>query len=131
SFEIVRPVGRLERMVRAVTLIPGTTEFGYEPAEVVRVMGPGAYAAENRHNAAARSDVVAALDELQAVCPRLERVAVVVAWFGDDLRAGHCTVQPAVDNAVKETQGATWTVAGVSRGSARRVSLVNGNPAFG
>ena len=28
SFEIVRPVGRLEKMVRAVTLIPGTTEFG-------------------------------------------------------------------------------------------------------
>ena len=31
SFEIVRPVGALERMARAVTLIPGTTEFGYEP----------------------------------------------------------------------------------------------------
>ena len=32
SFEIIRPVGALERMVRAVTLIPGTTEFGYEPS---------------------------------------------------------------------------------------------------
>ena len=30
SFEIVRPIGSLERMVRAVTLIPGTTEFGYD-----------------------------------------------------------------------------------------------------
>ena len=34
SFEVVRPVGRLERMVRAVTLIPGTTEFGYAPGTV-------------------------------------------------------------------------------------------------
>ncbi len=33
SFEVVRPVGRLERMVRAVTLIPGTTEFGYDAGD--------------------------------------------------------------------------------------------------
>ena len=40
SFEIMRPVGRLEQMVRAVTLIPGTTEFGYEPDRRA-VSGPG------------------------------------------------------------------------------------------
>ncbi len=131
SFEIVRPVGALERMVRAVTLIPGSTEFGYEPAEVARIMGPGTYAPENRHVAAARSDVVASLDDLQAVCPLIERVAVVVAWFGDDLRADQCTVAPRIDNAVKQTQGATWNVAGVTRATARLVSLVDGNPAFG
>lgn len=49
SFEIVRPVGRLERMVRAVTLIPGTTEFGYAPGTVVQTLGPGQSAPENRH----------------------------------------------------------------------------------
>ena len=32
---------QLEKMVRAVTLIPGTTEFGYEPSTVVRTLGPG------------------------------------------------------------------------------------------
>lgn len=31
SFEIVRPIGRLEQMTRAVTLIPGATEFGGNP----------------------------------------------------------------------------------------------------
>ncbi len=131
SFEIVRPVGELERMVRAVTLIPGTTEFGYEPSEVVRQMGPGQSAPENRHVASARSDVVAALDELQAVCPRLERVALVVAWFGDDLRAGVCRVEPGIDNAMKQTIGAEWSVAGVARAGARLVSMVNGGPAYG
>ena len=40
SFEVTRPLGRLEHMVRAVTLIPGTTEFGYEPTEIVRIVGP-------------------------------------------------------------------------------------------
>ena len=28
-------------MTRAVTLIPGTTEFGYEPSTVVQSLGPG------------------------------------------------------------------------------------------
>src|SRR5204862_3632894 len=49
SFEVVRPIGTLERMARAVTLIPGTTEFGYETSTVVQVLGTGAYGSENRH----------------------------------------------------------------------------------
>ena len=88
SFEVVRPVGRLEHMVRAVTLIPGATEFGYEPATVVQTLGPGQSAPENRHITFAQSDVMAALDELEAVAPNLERVAIVVTWFGTDLRCG-------------------------------------------
>jgi len=131
SFEIVRPVGELERMVRAVTLIPGTTEFGYEPSAVVRVLGVGQSAPENRHVSNARSDVVASLDDLQATCPNLERVAVVVAWFGNDLRAGNCTVQPSVDSTIKITSGGLWSVAGVYRPLAHAVSTVDGRPAFG
>jgi len=131
SFEIIRPIGELERMTRAVTLIPGTTEFGYEPSTVVRSLGPGQSAPENRHVPNAESDVIAALDDLQGVCPGLERVAVVVAWFGSDLRAGHCIVRPGVDSASKTTRGGDWSVAGVTRGSAYVVSQVDGRPAFG
>ena len=131
SFEIVRPIGKLEQMTRAVTLIPGATEFGYETAAVVRVLGPGQSAPENRHVTSAASDVIASLDDLQATCPNLERVAIVVAWFGNDLRAGNCTVRPCVDNAVKVTSGGTWSVAGLSRASAAVVSSVDGRPAYG
>jgi hypothetical protein len=131
SFEVLRPVGELEQKVRAVTLIPGATEFGYEPATVVQVTGPGQSAPENRHVAHAPSDIIASLDELQAVCPNLERVAIVVAWFGDDLRAGQCRLQPKIGNAEKSTHGATWNVAGVTRGSASLVSRIDGRPAFG
>ena len=131
SFEIVRPIGRLERMVRAVTLIPGTTEFGYEPSAVARLLGPGESVTENRHAAHAVSDVEAALDDLQGVCPRLERVAVVVAWFGSDLRAGHCTVRPGVENTVKSTSGGAWAVDGATRATAYVVSQVDGRPAYG
>jgi hypothetical protein len=129
SFEIVRPIGRLERMVRAMTLIPGTTEFGYEPSGVVQMIDKGVSAPENRHVSHARSDVVAALDDLQAVCPNLQRVAIVVAWFGNDLRAGHCTVRPGVDSPTKIA--GIWAVNGVTRGTAYLVSQVAGRPAYG
>ncbi|ACI93699.1 gene transfer agent [Afipia carboxidovorans OM5] len=131
SFEIVRPVGALEQMTRAVTLIPGSTEFGYETSPVVRVLGPGQSAPENRHVATAPSDVMASLDELQATCPNLERVAIVVAWFGSDLRAGNCIVRPGVDNAIKVTSGGTWSVAGVTRPAAYLVSRIDGVPSYG
>ena len=131
SFEVLRPVGQLEQMVRVVTLIPGATEFGYEPATVVRSLGPGQSAPENRHVTYASSDVIASLDALQAVVPNLERVAVVVTWFGTDLRCGACRLMPSVDSAVKVTSGGTWSVAGVDRASARVVSTSNGFPAFG
>ena len=131
SFEIVRPIGKLEQMTRAVTLIPGATEFGYETSAVVRVLGPGQSAPENRHVANAPSDVIASLDDLQATCPNLERVAIVVTWFGNDLRAGNCTAQPRVDNAIKVTSSGTWSVAGLSRGTASVVSSVEGRPAYG
>ncbi len=131
SFEIIRPVGLLENLTRAVTLIPGTTEFGYEPANVVGIIGPGQSVAENRHVTSARSDVVAALDELQGLCPNLERIALVVAWFGDDLRAGQCTVRPGVENAAKVTTPVGWSVDGVARNAAYVVSQVNGRPAYG
>jgi hypothetical protein len=131
SFEIVRPIGRLERMARAVTLIPGATEFGYETASVVRVLGPGQSAPENRHVTSAASNVIASLDDLQATCPNLEWVAIVVAWFGSDLRAGNCIVRPGVDNAIKVTSGGTWSVAGLSRASAYVVSSVDGRPSYG
>lgn len=131
SVEVVRPVGRLERMIRAITLIPGSTEFGYDTRPVVRALGQGAYAPENRHVALAPTDWEASLDDLQAVCPNLERVSLVVAWFGSDLRAGECLVRPAVDNAAKQTQGAVWAVAGLTRATAPVVSEYDGRPAFG
>ncbi len=131
SFEVIRPIGLLEQMTRAVTLIPGTTEFGYEPSPVVQVVGPGQAAPENRHVGSARSDVVAALDDLQGMCPHLDRVAIVVSWFGSDLRAGHCTIRPGVENAVKTTDPLAWSVQGVERAFAYVVSQPGDRPAFG
>ena len=50
--------------------------------------------AENAHVRRDASDWTVSIDELQALCPNLEWVTLVVAWFGDDLRAGSCTIRP-------------------------------------
>jgi hypothetical protein len=63
-----------------------------------------------------------ALDRLQAMAPAVESVSLVVAWFGNDLRAGFCKVKPGVEVASKATTPANWSVNGVSRASAHLVS---------
>lgn len=41
SFEILKPVAGVETDIRAVTLIPGATEFGYSPTVVKETATPG------------------------------------------------------------------------------------------
>ena len=62
--------------------------------------------------------MVASLDALQALCPNLGHVSLVVSWFGDDLRAGHCTIAPRVETPQGD-EGADVAVAGLARASAR------------
>ena len=69
--------------------------------------GAGVTISENAHVARDVTDWTVSLDELQSLCPALEWVSLIVPWFGDDLRAGCCTVRPMVDNAEKVTSGAT------------------------
>ena len=131
SFEVVKPVDGLGAMIRGVDLIPGATEFGYSVGALTTHSAPGVSASENRHQLFASSDWVASIDALQALCPNLKSVAFVVSWFGDDLRAGQCTIAPRVETAVKDVLNASWSVAGLTRGTARVVSQVDGGPAIG
>ena len=72
-----------------------------------------------------------ALDRLQACAPHAESVSLVVAWFGDDLRAGHCRIRPGVEVSAKATTPENWSVNGVGRGSAHLVSRDGQNrPAY-
>ena len=133
TFEVVRPVNGLCRLIRAVDLIPGAGEFVLDPAAVTVDLGCGRTQAANRHQLTHASDVLASLDALQALCPNLSRVAVVAAWFGDDLRAGRCRIAPRVETAVKTTSGDVWSVAGLSREAVGTVSLLpdGTTPAYG
>ncbi|MGJ0510427.1 MAG: baseplate multidomain protein megatron [Methylocystis sp.] len=141
TFEVVKPVAGLGEMIRAIDLIPGASEAGYLPELKLNFWSPGASSAENRHQLTAKTDWIASIDALQALCPNLTSVALVVAWFGDDLRAQYCTIEPRVDSRFK-TIGqfnfvlgtawpADWSVAGRTRASARLVSQIEGRSAYG
>lgn len=130
QFEVVRPVGRLEGMVKAVTVIPGSTEHGYATTQVRERTGEGAARILNRNTLVAHTDWQASIDELQALCTNLETVALVVSWFGTDLRAGECRVVPGVEVASRN-ENRDWRVSGVTRDTAYLVSRHDGGPAFG
>lgn len=131
SFEVVRAIGVLERSVAAVQLIPAASEFIYDTIDVTERARGGEFVSQNRHIAHAATDMEASLDELQAVCPGLRHVSLVVSWFGSDLRCGECEIRPKVETAQRNLEQPDWRVSGVSRAEAQLVSRVNGAPAFG
>ena len=135
SFEVVRPAandeGRMETVVRAVNMIPGSGEFALATDIVRRRTGPGRETAENLHGPELKSNFEASLDQLEAELPNVSRVQLVVAWFGDDLRCGECAIQPGVEIASKTTTPHGWSVAGITRGDARLVSTIDGRPSYG
>lgn len=137
SFEVFRrprtpgdPPG-LEERLKGVCLIPGAGEFVYATEAVLRREGLTRTASESVHNADGRADLIVALDQLQAQLPNVDHVTLVVAWFGTDLRCGHCQIRPGVEQGSKDTLPITWSVAGVGRSGAHLVSLKDGKPAYG
>ena len=124
SFEVFRPLAdrdTAEGNVRAVTMIPASGEFAYA-TQGIRKGSSGSSEPENLNALTDTADMVVALDRLQAMAPAVESVSLVVAWFGDDLRAGNCKVRPGVEVTTKSTTPSTWSVNGVSRANAFLVS---------
>ncbi|MGL4635977.1 MAG: baseplate multidomain protein megatron [Beijerinckiaceae bacterium] len=131
TFEVVRPVHGLCDRIRAINLIPGAGEYVYEPESVSRSGALGASSLPNRAQLTHQTNWHASMDALQALCPNLRHVALVVSWFGDDLRAGSCTIRPKTEPDSIDGNPYVWGVAGLTRADAQTVSLVEGKPAFG
>lgn len=131
SFEVVRAVDGLGAMIRAVTLIPGASEFIYDVRPISHEPEPGVTQSETRHQLHGGADVDVAVNQLRALCPNLRRISLVTSWFGDDLRAGSCTIAPRVEIAHKPTIGAEWFAAGLDRSAARLVSSSGGHADYG
>ncbi len=112
-------------------IIPGSTEFGYEPQIVTRNTGWGETESENAHASALKSDWTVSLDQLTGICPNVSAASLVVAWFGDDLRCGVTSLRPGVETAGKQTEPLNWSVAGQTRSNAYVVSQSGGGPVFG
>jgi hypothetical protein len=131
QFEVLRPIGGFGEKLKAVALIPGATMHGLATERVTRTIRRGETETVNRHVLFGETDLDASLDELAMLCPDLKHVALVVTWFGDDLRAGACSIYPAVTATDTALVGTGWSVNGVSTGAARIVSQHDGGAAYG
>lgn len=136
TFEVTRRVTRSDDdavgdLVTGICLIPGTTEFGYDPNVIIQKYEDGSTNVENDHLGDGNSDWKHAIDQMEANLPNVNTVCFVVSWFGDDLRIGNCTLRPKVENQTKRTDPISWRVAGLTRDTALVISQVNGRPAYG
>ncbi len=86
---------------------------------------------ENIHMDGALSDWTVSMDQLQQLAPGVRAGALVVSWFGTDLRCGECLIRPEVENAEKVTTPHVWSVAGLDRASAPLISQLDGSPVYG
>ncbi|MCF6322359.1 MAG: glycine zipper domain-containing protein, partial [Rhizobiaceae bacterium] len=131
TFEVIRTIGEFEQSIKSVCVIPGSTAFGYSPEKLVSTNANGDTITHNRHVLVAQSDWSASIDELQALCPNLKTVSLIVAWFGDDLRVENCGVKPGVERLDIDADGHPWMVSGINPASAHQISKISGRPAYG
>ncbi|MEM1381282.1 MAG: glycoside hydrolase/phage tail family protein [Pseudomonadota bacterium] len=136
NFEVERPLNRddpdaLENAIRALTIIPGSGEAVYATEVNYDAVEEGITRALNQHSGVGLPDFIASMDRMQSTLPNAAATSLVVSWFGDDLRAGHCTVTPGVELRDRVTEPDAWGVAGYDRQSARLLTDTNGRPSYG
>lgn len=138
SFEVIRAAAGageaapvLADAVRAVALMPGTGEYALATTPVHYSDGPGVARSANVHTPGGRTDFSVALDQLGMELPGCGSVSLVIGWFGDDLRCGHCSVKPKVEQTGAEGQGMAWRAGGITRAEAETVPRLDGQPVYG
>lgn len=139
SFEVVRPaqgegietVPDLTRGIAGVALIPGTGEYALATTAVHYARGIAQNVSANIHTPDGRTDMSVALQSLDEELPACRSVSLVVSWFGSDLRAGHCTIRPKVEDRTVDGAPLTWRSGGIGRSSADEVVRDAGRPVYG
>ena len=134
SFEVFRALeseGSLRRVVEGLNIIPATGEFAYATDIVRERCFPGIETPLNMNNPAGAANFTQSLSQAQDDFPQLQRAALTVAWFGDDLRAGSCRIRPGVETRERTSVPFGWEVAGLPRAEARLVSQSSGKANYG
>ncbi|MDD7971341.1 baseplate multidomain protein megatron [Roseinatronobacter alkalisoli] len=151
SFEVIRatPDGSLTDHLRAVALMPGSGDFVLSTTPVYTTTDAGTSAAvpgwgllglgltnavevpQNLNSPTGRVDLDASLDALTRELPNCESALLIVAWFGDDLRAGECRIEPKVEYSDRNAPAAPWSVAGRSAEETPQVARQDGRPVYG
>ncbi|WP_179379797.1 baseplate multidomain protein megatron [Jannaschia marina] len=136
SFEVVRTVEAedglpdLSRMVEGVALVPGTGEYALATTEV-HYNRRGVRDSANVNTPQGVSDFRIAMDDLTEELPNLKSASLIVSWFGDDLRCGHCSIRPRAEQTEVDGAGQTWVVSGADRQDAGAVSFLDDRPVYG
>lgn len=138
SFEVTRrppPSGSgeaLTSLVEGVNIIPASGEFVYATDIVRSRYFPGIEQPLNMNNSSGAADFELSLDQLETDLPKARSAALTIGWFGDDLRAEHCSIRPGVETREKITTPLSWSVGGVGRAGAYLISSdAEGNVHYG
>ncbi len=139
SFEVVRAADPSlldtppapAKAIRGVAMMPGTGEYALATSPVSLNYGFGKSKSANINTAAGKADFTVALDNLLGELPNCRATSLIVSWFGDDLRAGQCTVKPKVEQDQADSPEMPWQVAGLTRNTAEVLSQVDGRAIYG
>ena len=131
SFEVIKTTTGTASKLRAVSIIPGATEFGLDTQIVTTSGGDGVSGPENAHASTQDSDWTVSVGQLQDSCRNLGAASLVVGWFGTDLRCGSCQIRPGVTASNKSNSPYDWVVGGAARASSYVVSTSGYGPAYG
>ena len=149
SFEVIRPLpdAGMAADVQAVALMPGSGDFTLA-TQTVQVRGPsggGAAPANaavaditnpadqvmNVNNPLGVTDLEASLDALERELPQCSSALMIVSWFGSDLRAGECRIEPKVEYSDRVAPDLPWSVAGRSAAQTPQIARADGRPIYG
>ncbi len=117
--------------IQGVALVPGTGEYSLATEPVFLNRARGDTVALNVNNDLGIADLTASLDQMRVELPNARSIALVVSWFGDDLRCNHCTLRPGVEQAEQDGTPMPWRVGGQTRDNAKVVSRIEDRPVFG
>ncbi|MEM1374167.1 MAG: glycoside hydrolase/phage tail family protein [Pseudomonadota bacterium] len=140
SFEVSRPAqsGTPEApqdcgdAVQAVAMMPGTGEYALATTPVTYDAGFGRVASANVNTASSKTDFAVSLETLSEQLPNCGSTSLIVSWFGDDLRCGHCTLTPRVERSTADGASMDWSVTGIERAAAEVVPVDgDGRPLYG
>ncbi|MBM1222560.1 glycoside hydrolase/phage tail family protein [Ponticoccus sp. SC2-23] len=139
SFEVFRPAERKEpaeaediaQLVNGVCLIPGTGEYALASQPVYLSETYGQQVPVNLNAPGGGTDFDTSLTALTEELPACRSVVMVVSWFGDDLRAGSCTIRPKVEQGTVDSDAMPWRVSGLTRAGAQEVPQIDGRPIYG
>lgn len=139
SFEVLRAAQGaaaqahpgMQNIVPGVCLIPGTGEYALATTPVHYTAGPGVTRPANVNTLGDETDFTASLRQLTEELPGCGATALVVSWFGNDLRCGQTLIKPKVEQKDTDGTGMPWRVNGVTRAGADVLAQLSGRSVYG